>query len=162
VSGAVGQPVDVTETPSSTEGVVRFQLNRSLTGMGHERFASQAEASGVTPAAELARRLYATGQVDAVHVYSNIVTVELARGGDPDPLNDVIRTMYRYWQPGMKPPSLEDLQPPAVEAGGAGDAAGDSEAAGVDTQSAAAQLVPAHLLERGRAARERWKAKAGG
>jgi len=27
--------------------------------------------------------------------------------------------------------------------------------------SAAAKLVPAHLLERGRAAREKWKAKQG-
>lgn len=140
---------------------MRFELNRSLTGMGHERFRSPAEASGHTPAAMLAQRLFASGQVDAVHVYSNIVTVELASGGKPDPLSEIVRTMYRYWQPGMKPPSLEELQPPAEEGGG-GAAAGEGEAGGDTALSAAAQLVPAHLLERGRAARERWKAKTGG
>jgi hypothetical protein len=158
VSGAVGQLVAVAETPSSTQGVVRFELNRSLTGMGHERYSSLAEATGDRPPDVLARRLFETGQVDAVHVYSNVVTIELARGGKPDPLPDIVRTLYRYWQPGMKPPSFEDLQPQEEEAPTAGAEAGEGGDAAL---SAAAQRVPAHLLERARLGRERWKAKTG-
>ena len=161
MSGAMGQMVAVTEKPSSQPGVVRFELNRALTGMGHEHFTSAADAFGPRPAAELARRLFATAQVDAVHIYSNIVTVEIARGGDPAPLTDVIRTMYQYWHPGMSPPSFEDLQAPADESGGAAVSAG-GEGEGTDAAlSAAAQRVPAHLLERSRAGRDRWKARAG-
>ena len=63
-SGVMGQLVAVTEKPSSSPGVVRFELNRALTGMGHEHFRSAEEAFGPRPAAELARRLFATGQAD--------------------------------------------------------------------------------------------------
>ena len=106
----------VTEKPSTSPGVVRFELNRALTGMGHERFRSSADAFGPRPAAELARRLFATGQTSAVHVYSNIVTVDLAKGATSDGLADVVRYLYQYWQPGMAPPTFEDL----AARGGAG------------------------------------------
>jgi hypothetical protein len=153
----MGQMVAVTEKPSSNPDVVRFELNRALTGMGHEHFASAADAFGPRPAAELARRLFATGQVDAVHVYANIVTVELARRGDPAPLADIVRTLYRYWQPGMQPPAFEDLVAEEEAAPAASSGGGD----GADVAlSAAAQRVPANLLERSRAGRERWKARA--
>jgi hypothetical protein len=156
----MGQLVAVTERPSSTRGQVRFELNRSLTGMGHERYSSVDEASGDRPADVLARRLFDTGQVDAVHVYSNIITVELSRGGNPEPLTDVVRTLYRYWQPGMQPPAFEDLVAPADDSPAAAAPAGDG--GGDAAVSAAASRVPAHLLERARAGRERWKAKTGG
>ena len=107
----VGQMVAVTEKRSSSPGVVRFELNRALTGMGHERFRSSADAFGPRPAAELARRLFATGQAGAVHIYSNIVTVDLVKGGTSDGMADVVRHLYQYWQPGMSPPTFEDLQP---------------------------------------------------
>ncbi|WP_162942111.1 NifU N-terminal domain-containing protein [Desertimonas flava] len=156
----MGQMVAVTEKPSSSPGIVRFELNRALTGMGHEHYSSLSDATGDRPADELARRLFATEQIDAVHVFSNMVTVELARGGDSAPLADVVRTLYQYWQPGMKPPSFEDLQP-ADEPGAAPAATGDSD--GADPALAAAMArVPANLLERSRAGRERWKAKTGG
>lgn len=152
----MGQPVAVTEKPSPLPGVVRFELNRALTGMGHERFRTPDEAAGPRPAAELARRLFATGQVEAVHVYSNIVTVDLAEGGSPTGLSDVVRNLYRYWQPGMAPPSFEDLVPaeePAAE-GAPAAPSGEGDAALAE----AAKRVPMHLLDRSRAARERWKA----
>ena len=113
----MGQLVAVTEKPSTSPGVVRFELNRALTGMGHERYRSAADAFGPRPAAELARRLFATGQAAAVHVHSNIVTVDLAKGADSNGLADVVRHLYQYWLPGMAPPTFEDLQPeeePAV------------------------------------------------
>ena len=40
----MGELVAVVEKPSATPGVVRFELNRSLSGMGHERFGSAADA----------------------------------------------------------------------------------------------------------------------
>jgi len=151
----MGQLVAVTEKPSSSPGIVRFELNRTLTGMGHEYFESAADAFGPRPAAELARRLFATGQVDAVHVFSNIVTVDLARGGSVEPLTEVLTTLYRYWQPGMRPPAFEDLvapeETPAVAAAPSEGGGGVESAA----LSAAAARVPANLLERSRLGRER-------
>jgi hypothetical protein len=155
----MGQLVAVTEKQSSTRGVVRFEINRSLSGMGHEHFASAADAWGATPSDELARRLFATGQVGAVHVYGNMITVDLLKGCDATGLADIIRDLYQYWKPGVEPPSFEDLQPDEPDvpsAGGAGDGDGGSAAL-----SEAAKRVPAHLLERGRLARERWNAKQG-
>jgi hypothetical protein len=159
----MGQMVGVTEKRSATPGVVRFELNRSLSGMGHEQFASAVDAIGPTPSASLARQLFATGKVDSVHVYSNIVTVDVAKGYDSSGLADIVREMYRYWKPGVEPPTFED-QPadeataaPAAAAGGGPAAAAGGD--GGDAQlSAAAQKVPAHLLERSRAALARWSA----
>jgi hypothetical protein len=153
----MGQLVAVTEKPSSTRGVVRFEINRSLSGMGHEYFSSVADAWGNTPSDELARRMFATGQVAAVHVYGNIITVDLLKGHDSEGLTDIVRDLYQYWKPGVEPPSFEDLQPDEPEAAtsGGGDGGGSAEL------SEAAKRVPAHLLERGRLARERWNAKQG-
>jgi hypothetical protein len=156
----MGQPVAVTERPSSSPGIVRFELNRALTGMGHEHFRSAADAFGPRPAAELARRLFATDQVEGVHVYSNIVTVDLRPGQTASGLADVMRDLYKYWKPGMEPPAFEDVEP-AEEAAGEAAGEGGGDAASDAALSEAAKRVPAHLLERSRAARERWKSKQG-
>ena len=42
----MGQPITVTEKPTGRPGIVRFELNRTLTGMGHEHYASAADATG--------------------------------------------------------------------------------------------------------------------
>ena len=152
----MGQLVGVVEKQSATPGVVRFELNRSLSGMGHERFTSAAEAIGPRPSAALARELFATGRVAGVHIYSNMVTVDLAKGFDSAGLAEIVREMYRYWKPGVEPPTFEDLQPDEPAAVPAGDG-GDGEA----ELSEAAKRVPPHLLERSRSARERWKAQQG-
>jgi hypothetical protein len=156
----MGQPVAVVEKPSSIPGMVRFEANRSLTGMGHEHFGSRAEAVGPTPSAELARRLFDTGRVQGVHVFSNIVTVDLLKGYTSDGLAEVVEQLYIYWRPGMAPPSLEELTGGAGEepaSGGGGDSAAAGEGGG-DALSEAAKRVPAHLLERSRAALAKWKA----
>ncbi len=153
----MGQMVAVTEKQSSTRGVVRFEINRSLSGMGHEHFESVADAWGNTPSDELARRMFATGQVGAVHVYSNIITVDLEKGHDSGGLADVVRDLYQYWKPGVEPPSFEDLQPDEPEVA---PASADGGGGGAEL-SEAAKRVPAHLLDRGRQARERWNAKQG-
>ncbi|WP_040495264.1 hypothetical protein [Ilumatobacter nonamiensis] len=151
----MGQLVAVTEKPSSTPGVVRFELNRTLSGQGHERFRSVADAYGPTPSDELARRFFATERVEAVHVYSNIVTVDLRKGFDSEGLAEIVRDMYQYWKQGVEPPTFEDLQPeePADTGDAAADAGGDS------ALTEAAKKVPMHLLVRAREARERWNNK---
>ena len=131
--------------------MVRFEANRSFTGQGHERFTSSDQALGSRPAAVVAQRLFATGQVSAVHVYGNVITVELSKGAGSQGLEQVVRDLYQYWKPGMEPPAFEDLvaeeeAAPAAAASGGGDG---------PALSAAAQRVPAHLLERSRAARAR-------
>lgn len=154
---AMGQPVAVVEKPSTIPGVVRMELNRSLTGMGHEHFVDPSQAVGPRPAAELARRLFATGRVDAVHVFANQVTLDLRKGYDAHGLADVVRGLYTYWLPGVEPPSFDDAAAEESETPAVG--AGDAVSAEL---SEAAKRVPAHLLERSRAARERWVAKQAG
>jgi hypothetical protein len=160
----MGQLVAVTEKPSATPGVVRFELNRTLSGQGHQHFAVGVEPHGQTPSDELARRMFATGQVAGVHVYANIVTVDLAKGFGSDGLSEIVRDLYQYWTPGMEPPVFADDE--AGDAGGdagsggegsGGEGGGDGDAALTE----AAKRVPMHLLERSRAARARWAAKAG-
>ena len=78
----MGQPVTVIEKPSTQGGVVRFEINRTLTGMGHERYLADQVVEGDRPPDELARRLFAHGGIDGIHINSNVITVHLARGGD--------------------------------------------------------------------------------
>ena len=156
----MGQPVAVVEKPSRSRGVVRFEANRYLTGMGHERFTSEADAIGPRPAAELARRLFATDRVDLVHIYGNIVTVELKRGASADGLRDIVENLYIYYRPGFVPPPLElPEEEPAAPAAAAPSAEGGAPAPSA-AASEAAKRIPAHLLERSRQAKERARAKA--
>ena len=149
----MGQQVAVIERPSTQPGVVRFETNRSLTGMGHERFISVLEATGPRPAATIARQLLATGKVDSVHVYGNMVTVELARGYTSAGLADVVRDLYQYWKPGMEPKVFEEVAPDASVA-----ATAAPSGAGGGADSEFLRLVPAILVERSRAAMAKWKA----
>lgn len=155
----MGQPVVVVERPGRRPGIVRYEANRTLTGQGHEHFATIGDAVGDRPAAELARRLFATGKIDSVHMFSNMITVDLQDGSNAEGLGTVIEDLYQYWRPGVEPPAFEDLAPAEEAAPATG---GEAGAEGDLALSEAAKRVPAHLLERSRAARERWKAKSGG
>jgi hypothetical protein len=154
----MGQPVAVTEKPGAHPGVVRFETNRTFSGMGHERFASTEEAWAPTASAEIARRLFATGRVGGVHVYANMVTVDLHNGYSSDGLGDIIRELYRYWHPGMKPPTFEDLVPDEAAGGDAAAGAGAGAAGDDPALAAVAARVPMPLLERARAARAKYAA----
>jgi hypothetical protein len=116
VDPVMGQPIVVVEKPSSRPGVVRFEANRSLSGMGHERYASRADAVGQRPVDELARRLFDHGGVDGIHIYSNVITVDLSKGTTSEGLLDVIRDLFIYYRPGVEPPSFETEEPPGDEA----------------------------------------------
>ena len=93
----MGQPITVTENPGGRHGVVRFDLNRSLTGMGHERYRTGEEIVGNRPADELARRLLARTGVESVHIYSNVVTVHLAPGADGSKLGNIVHELFVHY-----------------------------------------------------------------
>ena len=153
----MGQPVDVKQTAAGVQGRIRFELNRTLTGQGHERFTSAAQAIGPRPAAELARRLFSSGVVTGVHLFANIVTVDLAPGSRDGDLAQIVTDLHQYWKPGMKPPSIEELM--AKVAPAAVDASISAASAGSAPElSAAEKLIPPHLLARSRAARSKAQA----
>ena len=158
----MGQPVAVTEKRTKRADVIRFETNRNLTGMGHERFTSIDQAVGSRPAALLARRLFETGKLDAVHVYGNVVTVDLAKGCGPEGLREVVENLYVYYTPGFVLPTFEEAAAEDSDDGGAasgdgGGGGGGEEGAGDAALSEAAKRIPAQLLERSRAALARKK-----
>jgi len=109
---AMGQPINVVEKPSSTPGLARFEINRSLTGMGHERYASVEDILDDRPVDELARRLFASGGVTQVQANGSVIIVHLADGWTGSQLLDVIRGLYIYYPPSG---NGEAAEPPASE-----------------------------------------------
>ena len=105
----MGQSITVVEKPSARSGVVRFETNRSLTGMGHERYAIGVDVTGDRPVDELARRLFERGGIDNVHVYSNVITVDLSKGSQGEGLRDLIEDLFIHYVPGVRPPTDEEL-----------------------------------------------------
>jgi hypothetical protein len=99
----MGQPITVTQLPTTRRGVVRFELNRSLTGMAHERYVADREITGHRPPDELARRLLAREGVAAVHVYSNEVTVELSAWSGTEGLKEAIESLFIHYTEGVTP-----------------------------------------------------------
>lgn len=104
----MGQPVTFIRTTSPRPGLVRFELNRSLTGMGHERYAADKEILGDRPPDVLARRIFEAGGVESIHIYSSVVTVNLS-STDIGDLENVVRHLYTYYLPGVEIPSDEEL-----------------------------------------------------
>jgi hypothetical protein len=143
----MGQPVGVVEKPSSMPGIVRFETNRTLTGTGHLRYVDYGQTSGASPGAVVARRLFESGKVDAVHVYGNVVTVTLRPGENTDGLAGRVEELYTYYVEGFVPPPIVMPDEPAPTPVGDGATAGTA----VDSR------VPAHLLEKSRAALAKWR-----
>ncbi len=98
----MGQPVTVIEKPSATPGVVRYEINRSITGTGHENYRSAADAPAPTPADELARRLFERGGIASLHMNSNMITVHLLDASPPTGIKEIIEEMYIYYGPGVE------------------------------------------------------------
>ena len=107
------QPVTVIAKPSSRPGVVRFEINRTLTGMGHERYRSDQPVEGDRPPDVLARRLFERGGIESVHINSNVITVDLAKGSDAEGIAEIIGDLYTYYRPGVEVPSPESFGAPA-------------------------------------------------
>ena len=104
----MGQLVTFLRTRSPRPGLVRFELNRTLTGMGHERYRAGQEILGDRPVDELARRMLATGRLRSLHIHGSVITAELAHA-DESGLGEVITSLYTYYRPGVEIPSDEEL-----------------------------------------------------
>jgi hypothetical protein len=106
----MGQPITVVRRPSSRAGVVRFETNRALTGMGHERYRAGDDIPGTTPADELARRLFARGGIAGVHMNGSVVTLEMADAdSDPEGIEEIIAGLYLYWVEGVRVPDDDEF-----------------------------------------------------
>jgi hypothetical protein len=127
VAAAMGQPITVIEKRGERNDIVRFELNRSLTGMGHERYRADQEIQGNRPPDELARLLFAHGGVEAVHVYSNVVTVDLAPGAKSDGLADIVHSLFVHYDHDEAAPEPAP-EPTAEAADGAPTSEGVTEA----------------------------------
>lgn len=101
----MGQIVTVIEKPSARPGVVRFETNRVLSGLGHDTFTSPDQITGDRPVDVIARRLFEHG-VESVHINSNVITVSLGVGATSAGLKELIEGMYLYYEPGAEPPTL--------------------------------------------------------
>ncbi len=98
----MGQPVTVIEKTSSVPGVVRFEINRSITGMGIEYFPSPEAVVADRPVDELARRLFEHNGVTSVTVNSNMITVQMASGSSTMGLKGVIEDLFLYYREGVE------------------------------------------------------------
>lgn len=109
----MGQPVSVIEKPSPVGGRVRFELNRVLTGTGHEVYRVGTVIEGPRPSDELARRLFARGGIEVVHIHGSVVTVTPERGATTEGLREIIHDLYTYYTPGVEPPFFPEPDAPA-------------------------------------------------
>ncbi len=99
----MGQPVTVIQKPTSRDDVIRFEINRSLTGMAALRYDAGDEIEGNRPPDELARRLLEHPGVESVHIYSNVITVDLGPGVPPLDLTEEIGGLFTYYRDGVVP-----------------------------------------------------------
>lgn len=106
----MGQPVTVVEKPSSKSGIVRFEINRSITGMGHEYYDTADDAVTDRPPDELARRLFARGGIDNVHINSNVITLAMEPGAHTGGLLALIEELFTYYRPGVEVPTIESFE----------------------------------------------------
>ena len=107
----MGQPVTVIEKHSARGGVVRFELNRVLTGMGHERYRPGDVVVGDRPPDVLARRLLERGGIDQIHINGSMVSLDIAKGGDAAGIKELIEDLYTYYRPGVEVPAFEEPVP---------------------------------------------------
>lgn len=104
----MGQPINCLRSSSASPNLIRYELNRSLTGMGHEHYRAGKEIFGDNPGAELARRLLATGRVATVHLYASMLTLELLEPDDSG-FEEIIADLHTYYVPGVEIPSDAEL-----------------------------------------------------
>ena len=112
----MGQPVTVIEKPTAVPGVVRYETNRVLSGMSHERYLADRPVEGNRPPDVVARRLFERGGVASVHVNGNVITVQLESGaGGPaaepagrgtEGIRQIIEDLYTYYRPGVEVPTF--------------------------------------------------------
>ena len=110
----MGQPVTAVEKQTGNPAVVRYEINRTITGMGHEHYDSPPDPLYDRAVDELARRLFATGKVQSVHVNSNVITVQLRGDARATSFTSIIEDLFLYYREGVPVPSPEDFASPAA------------------------------------------------
>ena len=111
----MGQLVTFLSASSPRPGMVRFELNRTVTGMGHERYNTDSEITGHRPVDELARRLLATGDLSSVHIHGSMVTAEFTGDGESNltdalpRFKEAISGLYTYYVPGVEIPGDDEF-----------------------------------------------------
>lgn len=138
IAAAMGQSIVVNEKPSSNPGVIRFETNRALTGMDHERYLAGQEIWGERPPDELARRLFEKPSVAGVQINGNMVTVDLKKGFDSDGLIEVIENLYRFYPDAPEGAGTAESAPAAPQDAPAAEEAPTSDAAEAPAADAAA------------------------
>lgn len=113
----MGQTITAKSRAGSRPEIRLFELNRSITGMATERYASAEAARAKRPVDLLARRLFEAGAT-AVSAYSNVVTVEAPAGSWPaleDRVMFVVGHLFGYygddagWSPEARALTPEEL-----------------------------------------------------
>jgi hypothetical protein len=114
----MGKPVQIVGIRHPRPSVVRFEIDRSLTGTGHEQYDAKPVGNVVRPPDVLAVALFDTGLVSSVHVFSNVITISRAvnAGSSPGPtgtgnvewseidkLQEVIEKLFVHYLPGVIP-----------------------------------------------------------
>lgn len=108
----MGQPVVVIQKQSSRPGVVRFELNRTLTGTGHEVYRPDKLISGNRPPDVLARRLFeGVRGIESIHINGGMVTMELSYGADAGVAKAIMEDLHTYYRPGVPLPTAESVAP---------------------------------------------------
>lgn len=102
----MGQPVTVIEKHTSIPGVIQYETNRVLSGMGHDSFTPDRPPVRDRPVDRVAQRLLDRGGVASVHVNGNIITVCLATD-DARGIKQIVEDLYLFYPPGAEVPTLE-------------------------------------------------------
>jgi len=105
----MGEPVTVIEKASSRPGYVRFETNRTFTGMGHESYAAGDPIYRDRPSDIIAEKLFESGKVDEVHVYAQSITVKVSDGSTSHGLRELIEDIYIFYGPGVEVPTAESF-----------------------------------------------------
>ena len=98
----MGQPITAIRTESSRHDTVRFEINRNLTGMDHERYVADQPIEDDRPPDRLARALFEHGGVKTVHIYASMITIEHERDADVAGLQEIVEGLYIYYRPGVE------------------------------------------------------------
>ena len=96
----MGEPVAVLEKNTNKDGFVRFETNRSFTGMGHETFEKNKSILGDRPVDNLAKALFETGKPDQIHIYAQMLTIKLSAGQNSEGLKKTIEDFFLFYNKG--------------------------------------------------------------
>ena len=100
---AMGQSITVFERHGRDPYRVRYEINRSLTGMAHHRYTSPPDDTRQRPPDNLARKLFERDGVTTVHIYSNEIEVTFSPGSDTKGVPELIQELYIHYREGVTP-----------------------------------------------------------